>query len=165
MIVASKNVFFRKGLECLINDNNHTTSVDVIIFDLGRTNICAINTREFKDHKNMNPLLAFCICKQYSLNRSNRISITSTHRWVKSIHQKRIYKKLTIHETMVIELLMKSFTPYNISKKLNISIKTVSAHKRNALTKLRARNFFCFLKEYNIWLPLWNTCLHKIQSF
>ncbi|HIC8606410.1 LuxR C-terminal-related transcriptional regulator [Citrobacter freundii] len=113
----------------------------------------------------MPPLLVFCICKQHSLNRLNRISIASTHRWVKSIHQKRIYKKLTAHETMVIELLMKSFTPYSISKKLNISIKTVSAHKINALTKLRARNFFCFLKEYNIWLLLWNTYLHKSQSF
>ncbi len=51
-----------------------------------------------------------------------------------------IIKELSSREIEVLELIVNEFTNQEIAEKLNISIRTVDAHRRNLLNKIDARN-------------------------
>ncbi|HGM5491311.1 TPA: response regulator transcription factor [Serratia fonticola] len=65
---------------------------------------------------------------------------TPTHLFARVVDIDMSYLKavplLTLRETCVMNYLAQGKTPYKISKELNISIKTVCAHKISALRKL-----------------------------
>lgn len=52
----------------------------------------------------------------------------------------KVKNALTTKERFVLYCLLKQFKAFEIARIMNLSVKTISAHKRNALAKLALRN-------------------------
>ena len=48
--------------------------------------------------------------------------------------------KLTVRQRQVLQLIAEGHTRQEIAQRLRISVATVALHRRNLLTRLRARN-------------------------
>lgn len=59
------------------------------------------------------------------------------------IDQRKPFKPLSNREFCIISSLMSGMTTKEVSSELNINIKTVSTHKRNALRKLKIKSLGC----------------------
>jgi DNA-binding NarL/FixJ family response regulator len=73
---------------------------------------------------------------EYTSNSNNHFSISS----------KKLFKKLTLRELEVLDLILESKSNREISVHLFLSVHTVNNHRKNIFKKLKVNNVICLTK-------------------
>lgn len=157
MQIFSEDSFFVIGLKGLSINLNIPEPESLIIFDTGQDYIYVLDDNEIKHLIYSDPVSAFIFCRRSLINRTaggNIFSILLSG-WDFGCARERHTKKMTTREVLIIRMICLGISQKHISMKLNISKKTVSAHKLNVLHKLKIKNVAIFLKEYAAWYRLW----------
>lgn len=143
MIILTDNQYFKIGLECLIKEKYKNDKERIMIFDTGekiyllKTNISQHFTPAFFDF----------LAKATSHNKKD---INTEEKFISCLNsckscigegqENLLSGELSWPEEIVLSALYSGYSPIEITKLLNTSIKMISAHKNRALKKLRMRN-------------------------
>ena len=118
-------------------DNSHAPTLRLL---------CALGVRfilcKFDSLDNICEVLKKTTLKKYmsSYLKSVFVKYPPPPRWAKEGGEVNDEELFTKRESDIILDLFQGISPWNVAKKRFISIKTVSAHKLNALKKIRMRN-------------------------
>ncbi|KLG05277.1 LuxR family transcriptional regulator [Enterobacter cloacae subsp. cloacae] len=157
MQIFSEDSFFILGLNSLLIKLNISAPENLIFFDTGQDYIYVFDDDEAKQFLYFDPISMFIFCRRTLMDRSAGLNIFSRQfsGWRFKRKKRRTPTSLTASELLIIKKIFLGMSHKYIATQLHISEKTVSAHKLNALRKLRIKNIAIFLTEYFAWYDLW----------
>ncbi|SCC69166.1 helix-turn-helix domain-containing protein [Kosakonia oryziphila] len=157
MQLFSEDAFFILGFKSLLVKINISEPESLILFDTGQDYIYVLDNNEIKHFIYSDPISAFILCRRTLMHRATELSIFSRLLcgWRFGRSRRRIPTTLTTSEALIIRMICLGISQKHIATQLHISEKTVSAHKLNALRKLRIKNVATFFTEYVAWYGLW----------
>lgn len=151
----SKNIFFHLGISNLLETLPFSTTSTLAIFHTDCDCIYLMDTEDIKETSVLHdPIYLFLRCC--------RIEKTQKDIIIKMLNSKKLHKPekikrevLTKNEYRIIKKISHGLSQRKIAEQLNISVKTVSSQKINALRKLNINKPARFFVEYLAWLKLW----------
>ncbi|WP_368544983.1 LuxR C-terminal-related transcriptional regulator [Enterobacter soli] len=161
MKIFSEDKYFILGINSLLINLNISEPEGLILFDTGHEYIYVLNEDEIDRLICCDPISAFILCRRSLIDRAAETHIFSRllSGWRFGCVRRRSSTELSIREALIIRMICLGIGQKHVATKLHISEKTVSAHKRNALYKLKIKNIAVFFTEYAAWYPLWIQCV------
>ncbi|PNC11160.1 helix-turn-helix transcriptional regulator [Enterobacter cloacae] len=160
MQIFSEDKYFILGINALLINLNISEPEGLILFDTGHEYIYVLNEDEIDHLICCDPISAFILCRRSLVDRAAERDIFSRllSGWRFGCVRRRNSTELSIREALIIRMICLGIDQKHIATQLRISEKTVSAHKLNALHKLKIKNIAMFFAEYASWYPLWIQC-------
>lgn len=156
MKVITNNFYLKYGLESLNGLFFLSKWHDDFLFETRRAGFFLVLHEKYLSLGILNdPILLFASCSKIKIRLVNgRVSLEYIQN---NIHSVMFNKKpkITFSEKKVLQKLLEGKTPRYIASMLNISVKTVSAQKINALRKIGFTSFTNFYSEFIYWRHLY----------
>lgn len=158
MIVVSENRFFHLGIRSMLEKQALDITRDFIVFDTGRDCLYLLDVKEEDDSNIHEPFWFFCRCHRARLIKCNgKVTLQMLFPSVNLFNSQGGKRELlSTREYRVMQNLIHGVSQRKIAEQLNVSEKTISNQKMNALRKLKMENAATFFVEYIGWLNLWH---------
>lgn len=157
MIVVSENRFFHLGIRSMLEKQALDIIRDFIVFDTGRDCLYLLDVKGGSDSDIHEPFWFFCHCHRARFIKCNgKVTIQMLFQNVNLFNSQGGKRELlSAREYRVMRNLIHGVSQRKIAEQLNVSEKTISNQKMNALRKLKMENAATFFVEYIAWLNLW----------
>ncbi len=156
MQIISCDNYFILGIQSLIVKLNIGDTSGRVIFDSGNGGVYILNLEKLRRLKISDPLSALVLCGHSLLSRNATLDMFDKKLRSKNFKDITVIP-LTRRERLVIKDLCNVSNQKNLARRLDISDKTVSAHKKNGLRKLGVKNTMMLHSTLKAWREILQT--------